>query len=209
VWGRLTVGVVAVLSSVAGVVAACGSDTAVGPGAAGPSSTAAPGSTAAPRPDAGAGTPAAEAAAPYCGSSRYVQEIIVARWADGEFRISLWPTPEARHAKDRDAAAAGLWQAVLGCVGSLRGPVAESLQDQLRCHEYLALVPAAGGAGGEERYATGETFDVESWRPTPGPTKWISTRCGNTLGANPASPPVQAYRPDGVQPEHTIAGEQA
>ncbi|CAI7981150.1 MULTISPECIES: DUF2599 domain-containing protein [unclassified Parafrankia] len=154
--------------------------------------------------DGGAGTRPAPGA-PYCGSSRYVEEITLQRWAGGDFRISVWPTEEARHADDRDAASAEIWQAVQGCVGGVDPAVAESLQDQLRCHESLALVPGRGG----EEYATGDSFDVESWRPTPGRRRWISTRCGNNLGTDPTSAPLATERPDGIPPQHRASGEHA
>jgi hypothetical protein len=134
-----------------------------------------------------------------------VEEITMRRWADGGFQVSLRPTSGARYAEDTDAAAAEMWQAVRGCVSGLDGQVGASLEDQLRCHEYLALIPGQG----EEVYATGTTFDLESWRPTPGRSRWISTRCGNTLGTDPTSTPGQRYRPDGVRPEHTTSGEQS
>ncbi|WP_018500281.1 DUF2599 domain-containing protein [Parafrankia discariae] len=167
--------------------------------------------TAGAAPDAAAGAPGgadgarSAAGAPYCGSSRYVEEITLQRWAGGDFRISVWPTEDARHADDRDGASAEIWQAVQGCVGAVDPAVAESLQDQLRCHESLALVPGRGG----EEYATGDSFDVESWRPTPGRRRWISTRCGNTLGTDPTSAPLPAERPDGIPPQHRTSGEHA
>ena len=170
-----------------------------------PGATAGAGAESDSRPDEEAGAPV-DTATPYCGSSRYVEEITVQRWADGRFRISVWPTPEARDADDRDAATAEIWRAVRRCVTEgLDGQVGESLQDQLRCHEFLAWVPG----GGDGQYATGETYDLESWRPTAGRRKWISTRCGNTLGTDPTSPPERTYRPDGVPPQHTVSGEQA
>ncbi|OAA25754.1 Protein of unknown function (DUF2599) [Frankia sp. EI5c] len=167
-------------------------------------STPPPGSAGAGSGD-GAQRAGSAGAAPYCGESRYVQEISVRRWAGGDFQISLWPTDAARQADDRDDASAQLWTAVRDCVGTLDPAVTESLRDQLRCHEFLALVPGSGA----ERYATGETFDIESWRPTPGRRRWISTRCGNTLGTDPTTAPVRTYRPDGVPPRSQPTGEHA
>ncbi|WP_241831632.1 DUF2599 domain-containing protein [Parafrankia soli] len=168
---------------------------AVAPGSAGgESGTGSDGTGARPTPGA-----------PYCGSSRYVEEITLQRWAGGDFRISVWPTEEARHADDRDGASAEIWRAVQGCVGEVDPVVAESMQDQLRCHESLALIPGRGG----EEYATGGSFDVESWRPTPGRRRWISTRCGNTLGTDPTSAPLATERPDGIPPQHRASGEHA
>ena len=178
-----------------------------------PDVDAAPGA-ATPTPSATAGPGSAPAAAnaagpPFCGSSQYVEEITVQRWSNGDFRVSLRPTEEARHAEDRTEATAVMWQAVRRCLTpsagftGLDGSVGDSLQDQLRCHEYLALIPAMGGGEG---YATGETFDVESWRPKAGKSRWYSTKCGNSLGTDPTGP-SQTFRPDGIQPQHTVTGE--
>ncbi|WP_026311399.1 DUF2599 domain-containing protein [Parafrankia elaeagni] len=156
-------------------------------------------------PDGADSADSAAPSAPFCGASRYIEEITVQEWAGGDFRISVWPRDEARHADDRDAASAEIWAAVRTCVGTPDQAVAESLQDQLRCHEFLALVPGSGS----EEYATGDTFDVESWRPTPGRRRWLSTRCGNTLGTDPTSAPVRTYRPDGVPPRSAPTGEHA
>ncbi|WP_081438576.1 DUF2599 domain-containing protein [Pseudofrankia asymbiotica] len=172
-----------------------------------PSATANAGATAAPSAAAGAAGAAADGP-PYCGASRYVEEITVQRWSNGDFRVSLRPTSDARHANDRNEATAVMWQAIRRCLTpsagftGLDGPVGGSLQDQLRCHEYLALVPASGGQG----YATGETFDVESWRPEAGRSRWFSTKCGNTLGTDPSGT-SRTFRPDGVQPQQTVTGE--
>lgn len=179
-------------------------------------------STAAERSDSASSAPSATpvaspgaavvgtAAAPYCGASQYVDEITVEKWANGDFRISLRPTSAGRHASDRDAATNVMWQAIRRCLTpsagftNLDGAVGASLQDQLRCHESLALVPALNGGKG---YATGDTFDIESWRPTAGEGHWFSTKCGNTLGTDPAGAPVRTYRPDGVKPQYTAGGE--
>lgn len=160
-------------------------------------------------PATAAGQDAGTEGPPYCGPSRLVAEITLQSWPDGAFRVSLRPTEEARRADDRDEATEVLWQAIQRCLrgtvdgARLSGTVGESLRDQLRCHEYLALIPA----GGSERYATGDTFDLESWRPVAGRSRWISTRCGNTLGTAPAGTPTDSYRPDGVEVQRTISGE--
>ncbi len=170
--------------------------------------------TAAPSPSPPKPSPPslnAAGARPYCGSSRYVEEIVVEQWADGRLRISVRPTSAARHA-DRDEATEAIWAAIGGCVTTLPAlgrDVADSLHAQLACHQDLSLVPALGGGKG---YATGDTYDLESWRPMMRPNSvstWISTHCGNTLGTDPTGPPARIYRPDGVAPQHTGTGEHA
>jgi hypothetical protein len=171
------------------------------------SSSAAAGAAAVPSATAGLAGVATDGP-PFCGASQYVEEITVQRWSNGDFRVSLRPTSDARHASDRNEATAVMWQAIRRCLTpsagftGLDGPVGDSLQDQLRCHEYLALVPASGGQG----YATGETFDVESWRPKAGQSRWFSTKCGNSLGTDPSGT-SRTFRPDGVQPQQTVTGE--
>lgn len=148
--------------------------------------------------------------APYCGASEYVSEITVEKWPNGDFRVSLRPTDAGRHASDRTAASNVMWQQIRRCLtpsagfSNLDGTVGDSLQDQLHCHEFLALLPALNGGRG---YATGDTFDLESWRPTFGESRWYSTRCGNTLGTDPSGRPAETYRPDGVTIQSTTAGE--
>jgi hypothetical protein len=213
----MSVGVAVLLAVVVGVVvgmaASRGSDsgsdrerTADSGLRASPQPTATTATATTPATSGATATGDADTGPPFCGPSRYVEEITVQQWADGRFRISLRPASDARHAGDRDEATTVMWDAVRRCVRGIEAPVGDSLRDQLRCHEYLALVPAAGR---EERYATGETFDLESWRPAPGRQRWISTRCGNTLGTDPTTPPARTYRPDGAPVEHTVSGERA
>ncbi|KJE25257.1 Protein of unknown function (DUF2599) [Frankia torreyi] len=210
----MTLAVAGVL--VSGLLAGCHSGTgADGPTRADAAARPAPAvTTPAPSTPAPAAAPAAAApaaAAPYCGASRYVEEIVVEQWADGRLRISVRPTSAARHAERHEATDA-IWTAIGGCVTTLPAlgrDVTDSLHAQLACHQDLALIPALGGGRG---YATGDTYDLESWRPMMRPNSmstWISTRCGNTLGTDPTGPPARVFRPDGVAPRHTVAGEHA
>jgi hypothetical protein len=147
---------------------------------------------------------------PYCGASADVEEITLEKWPNGDFRVSLRPTDTGRHADDRDAATATMWQAIVNCVHPpsggihLDGTVGASLFDQLRCHEFFALVPSLSGGPG---YATGPTYDIESWRPVAGQARWISSECGNKLGTDPTGGPPAFYRPDGVRPRYSSSGE--
>ncbi|SNQ47389.1 conserved hypothetical protein [Frankia canadensis] len=161
-----------------------------------------------PAPTAGAAAGARAAGRPYCGASQDVEEIVVEQWADGRFRVSLRPTDASRRGL-RDKTTAVLWSAVGACVPNLGGPaVADSLHAQLACHQALAEAPALHGGG----YATGDTYDLESWRPLMRPNSfstWLSTHCGNTLGTDPTGSPTRTYRPDGRPIEHTTTGEHA
>jgi hypothetical protein len=201
-------GLVAGALLVAAVASGCGPAGAARPSAA---PTRSGGSTA--TPEAG-DTPGPVAAAPsgrpYCGASADIEEITLKKWPNGDFQVSLRPTDAGRHADDRDAATATMWQAIVNCVHPpsggihLDGTVGASLFDQLRCHEYFALVPSlTGGAG----YATGPTYDIESWRPVAGEARWISSECGNKLGTDPTGAQPVPYRPDGVRPQYSSSGE--
>ncbi len=212
--GIMVIGLLAGCHSGAGADGPTRADAAARPA---PAATTPAPSTPAPSTPAAAAAPTRPAAAapaattPYCGASRYVEEIVVEQWADGRLRISVRPTSAARHAERREATDA-IWTAIGGCVTTLPAlgrDVTDSLHAQLTCHQDLALIPALGGGRG---YATGDTYDLESWRPLMRPNSmstWISTRCGNTLGTDPAGPPARVYRPDGVAPRHTGAGEHA
>ncbi|MBM9624429.1 hypothetical protein [Streptomyces zhihengii] len=140
-------------------------------------------------------------AAPYCGPSKFVQEIKVADWGDGAFQIILTPTPEARwHAftalSPRDAVVEQ-WHAIQGCVSGLEGGLADSIWDQLECHQVNSAVPAPREGS---NWLTGETYELESWRPVlpravPGGAL-VFTECMNLLGRDPAGPTSAPYRPD-------------
>ncbi|MCK8678413.1 MULTISPECIES: hypothetical protein [Streptomyces] len=144
-------------------------------------------------------TPASAASS--CGSSKFVQQIEVVEWEDGKFQIVLTPTPEARwHAatavSPRDAVVEQ-WHAIQGCVPGLEGGLADTIWDQLECHQLHASVPAFREGS---MWATGETYELESWRPVlpravPGGTL-VFTQCMNLLGGNPDGPGSGPRRPD-------------
>ncbi|WP_225438817.1 DUF2599 domain-containing protein [Candidatus Frankia nodulisporulans] len=151
-----------------------------------------------------AGQGAALGGRPYCGASQDVEEIVVEQWSSGAFRVSLRPTVASRKAP-RTATTQVLWSAIGACVpGVGTAASAESLHQQLACHQALAQIRSGDG------YATGDTYDLESWRPPMTPNSfptWISTRCGNTLGTDPAGGPTRVYRPDGVAARYPVRGE--
>ncbi len=143
--------------------------------------------------------PAAAAEPLYCGSSEYVDHISVERWTSGEFKIKVTPKSAARWAPDPHAATVSEWHAVQNCVSGLYGGLADSIWDQLECHQYLAAVPAKPSNWSSDSFwATGGTYDLESWRGTftsDYPT-WYSSHCGNEYGSDPVGVSLGAYRPD-------------
>ncbi|MGW5703885.1 hypothetical protein [Amycolatopsis japonica] len=140
-------------------------------------------------------------AAPRCGASKYVEEIKVAQWGDNQFQIVLTPTGEARadaaFSPNPRNAVVEQWHAIQACVPGLYGSLADTIWDQLECHQLNSwlTIPNEGGI-----WATGNTYDLESWRPTlprwVGGQDLIVTKCLNMLGKDPAGPLNSPFRPD-------------
>ncbi len=141
----------------------------------------------------------AAAWSPYCGSSKYVDQIEVAHDGQGNFVVKLYPNSEARWASagalERRDAVVEQWHAVQACVPGLYGDLADSIWQQLNCHQRLAawIDPRTG------TWATGDSYDLESWRP---PLSWdvlaleAAKRCGNALGVDPSTTFSSPLRPD-------------
>lgn len=140
-------------------------------------------------------TTPAHAFSPYCGESRFITEIQVAQWADDQFQIKVYPTSRARYAPDPWEATYDMWSAIQDCVTGLEGELADSIYDQLECHQHGAAL-ADVTTWDPWDYATGDSYDLESWRGTFGVDSWPLTRCGNTLGTDPAGGPYYTVRPD-------------
>ncbi|WP_406300065.1 DUF2599 domain-containing protein [Embleya sp. NBC_00888] len=145
-------------------------------------------------------TPSASAA-PYCGPSKFVEKVEVVSWGDKQFQVVLTPTPQARlHAfaarNPRDAVVEQ-WHAIQRCVPHLSGGLADTLWDQLECHQLNSwiLLPREGS-----KWATGNAYELESWRPVlpravPG-AALVVTECLNHMGVDPAGPFGTPFRPD-------------
>lgn len=130
---------------------------------------------------------------PYCGPSQYFSEISVEKWANGDFKIMAAPTSAARTALDPDAATVDEWHAIQDCVSGLYGSLADSIWDQLSCHQKWALAPGLKGG-----WATGDTYDLESWRGTFPESEGFSNHCGNHLNEaqDHTDEPISIGRPD-------------
>lgn len=129
----------------------------------------------------------------WCGDSLDVEQIQVEEWPDGKFKIMVTPTHASRFSPDTYGTTANIWHAIQGCVPGLYGSLADSIWDQLYCHQDWALLKTQ-----VDSYASGDTYDLESWRE-PG-AKPIN-HCGNQLDID-AEPVGQGhvYRPDGRDP---------
>lgn len=141
--------------------------------------------------------PSAYAADPYCGPSTYVQQIEVEPWADGHQKIKVYPSAASRTNPDPRAVTNDMWHAVQACVSGLYDTRADTVYDQLECHQHLALLKRYRGESAGEFY-TGPTYDLETWRPTfhSDHVTWGWEECGNKLGTNPPGPIGPAERPD-------------
>ncbi|MEU8112728.1 hypothetical protein [Micromonospora sp. NPDC048947] len=144
----------------------------------------------------------ANAAAP-CGAGKFVEKIERVPWDDDQFQIVLTPTSEARwhaaFALDPRDAVVEQWHAIQRCVPGLYGALADTIWDQLECHQLNSWIifPKEDG-----NWLTGSTYELESWRPTV--ARWVNgqdlivTECLNLLGADPAGPFGSPFRPGAV-----------
>ncbi|WP_051807559.1 hypothetical protein [Actinoplanes subtropicus] len=150
-----------------------------------------------------AGTAAAPGAAHadpiYCGPSKFIDKIEVADWGNGRFQIVVTPNGEARNyaawALDQRAAVVDEWHAIQACVRGLYGGLADSIWQQLDCHQRMSW------AWDPRRrdWLTGPTYDLESWRPPLSGANLVSelrTDCLNKLGVDENSRVVDPHRPD-------------
>ena len=134
-------------------------------------------------------TPSYSTWMPYCGPSEYINGIQVEPWADGQFKIEVSPTDASRYDIDPWNVTEQMWYAIQDCVSGLSGDLADSIWDQLECHQHAGALS----------FATGATYDLESWRGTFGVADWVSSHCGNELGTDPAGPTGPPTSPDAGQ----------
>jgi hypothetical protein len=146
-----------------------------------------------------AGPAAAHANPVYCGPSKFIEKIEVADWGSDRFQIVVTPNGAARNyaawALDQRAAVVDEWHAVQACVRDLYGRRADSIWQQLDCHQRMSW--AWDLRRGD--WFTGPTYDLESWRPPLSGANLVSelrTECLNTLGIDENSQVVDPYRPD-------------
>ncbi len=116
-----------------------------------------------------------------CGAGIYVKGITVEHVAGPDFKIVLEPTTGGRLASAGDlrGSTVEMWHAIQSCVPGLYHGLADSIWQQLECHQMGALAP--DGRGG---YATGPTYDLETWRiplGQPSYDAYVRTRCLNTI----------------------------
>lgn len=118
-------------------------------------------------------TPSASAAPAVsnCGSNAYVERIDVDPAAGPDYTIKLTPTSAAREAPGSWDVTVSMWHQVQSCVPGLYDQLADSIWQQLECHQQYPV----------EKW-TGPTYDLETWRPplmNPTAGTYVNTRCLN------------------------------
>ena len=86
------------------------------------------------------------------------------------------------------------WHAIQACVPGLYGNLADSICQQLECHQRWAWALRPDG-----EWATGPTYDLESWRPKLEDDNFFAksaSKCGGYLGVEPDGEFSNPYRPD-------------
>lgn len=117
---------------------------------------------------AGSGVSAAKTG---CGSNDFVESIDYTPVGGGDFRIKVSPADPAWHAVGVREVTVVMWHSIQSCVPGLYGAVADSVWQQLECHQTFPIEKASG-----------PTWDLESWRPAlvnPTTAAYIDTHCLN------------------------------
>jgi hypothetical protein len=154
--------------------------------------------------------PSAGASSHYCGESNLVHEITVSQWDQGQWQIHVTPKAQARVAPNPRQAVDTMWHAVQACKSGLTGRLADSIYQQLDCHQRLAAAPKwpwqwFSDTGEDGIFRTGNTYDLESWRPKlTGPDIFGQERRSHCLndrsvlpsGGDPVGPLGDPVRPD-------------
>lgn len=96
---------------------------------------------------------------PPCKESWLVDGIALRTYNDGDFKIAVRPSAGGRWWGNWLNNPNQVWHEVQACVPGLAGTVADRIYAQLVCHAKYSVVPNTHFNG----WATGETWDLESW----------------------------------------------
>ncbi|OZD68186.1 DUF2599 domain-containing protein [Rhodococcus sp. 06-1460-1B] len=124
-----------------------------------------------------------------CGANTYVKSIDVKpkEGTDSNFYIVVTPTDSARKnglAQNRNTTVS-MWHQIQSCVPGLYGDLADSIWQQLECHQHYAV----------DKW-TGSTYDLETWRYPLNDANYVTyanSRCLNRewlFGAENGDPTV-------------------
>ena len=143
-------------------------------------------------------TSPAEAVANCSGDGTYLSSVELRDDGAGNFIIVATPTAEARAQSavypSQRGAVVEEWHAIQACVPGLYGNLADSIWQQLECHQRWAWALRPDG-----EWATGPTYDLESWRPKLEDDNFFAksaSKCGGYLGVEPDGEFSNPYRPD-------------
>lgn len=106
-----------------------------------------------------------------CGPTSLVDGIAVERWPDrAGMKIVVSPSVDGRVAP---WGTNEVWRAIQACVPGLTGEVADSIYWQLDCHVLGASIGSGSdgvskGAINGPEFATGQSWDLETWQPVMG-----------------------------------------
>ncbi|MDF3312585.1 hypothetical protein P3H15_47445 [Rhodococcus sp. T2V] len=122
-----------------------------------------------------------------CGANKYVAGISTKAVAGPDYKIVLTPTSAARNAPANRDVTVSMWHQIQSCVPGLYGQLADSIWQQLECHQMIPIEKIGS------REVTGPTYDLESWREAlenPNPASYVNTHClnENGLGAENGTP---------------------
>ncbi|HQZ85614.1 MAG TPA: DUF2599 domain-containing protein [Actinomycetota bacterium] len=110
---------------------------------------------------------------PPCAADNWIEGMALESYDNGDFKVVLTPTPNAR--TFGTVAVYNMWHVVQACVPGLYGALADSIYGQLACHADLSALPGLHG----EPFATGSTWDFESWRPARDELASIASKCSS------------------------------
>lgn len=119
---------------------------------------------------------------PPCAANQWVDGVAIERWPDGNFKIVL--TPSVDGFTYGHAGMDSIWHLIQACVPGLYGSLADSIWSQLNCHTWFSALPdwrkyESGGG-----FASGPSWDLESWHPNFSHLQYLTSHCGNTLGGD-------------------------
>lgn len=116
-----------------------------------------------------------------CGKNQYVVRIDTVPAAGPDFTISVTPTDAARNAGGKREVTVSMWHQIQGCVPGLYDRLADSIWQQLECHQMYPWEDFLGLGG------TGPTYDLETWRSpllNPGAGPYAASHCLNRTSPN-------------------------
>lgn len=117
---------------------------------------------------------AADTGLPACGSDSYIAGMALRTYDNGDFKVALTPTALGRTVATWKRY--HFWHMTQACVPDLDGNIADRIYAQLACHADLSLLRNREDPSG---WATGATFDLESWKTPANEAHSLATGCSS------------------------------